>query len=607
MKRLIFTITLLVAIFAGVDAQADTRRLLSALQTLLADNVSGDISPQDLRDAIISSYPADNFEDVKNHGAAGDGVADDQPEVQAAIDAAGVGGVVYFPPGTYLLTAGKLTVSTNKTTLILDRGAEVKLNNNIEMILISGDDVSVFGGFWNANGAQTGAKNLFEVTGDKFLLENAVLSGGNNTHINLHGSSDSIIRGNRITANVFSAIFVRGRTGPVNARNNLIQGNYIFQTGGTDSDAVQGHSSVSGSDIDGLRIVDNYMEMGSGDFHVEVGSFGGERPRGIVIANNRFVSTATLFGALSIAATDDSVVSGNMIDLVGFGVTIGGIEVVNAKRIIVDGNIIKQDSSGEHGIIIDGGTIESNDNIISNNIIEGFDNGTAANTAGITIEVSQSSSAKRNLITGNVIRFPTVLNAGVLYSGIVVISNNAGANIVDTVISNNMIFGNGDTAIDGIGITEFSGTLDRTMVIDNIIIDTDDGIRLSTSSANSIVRDNRFVSVTTELPAAGAASNIYLEIKQTKAQTFAVNDTTPDISGGILFRTNNSSGTLVSALDGGRDGDVVRIIIDDGNTDFDFTATTLKGNGGVNWTTSAADDMITCSRAATNWYCDIVE
>ena len=32
----------------------DTVRALSALQTLLADNTSGDISPQDMRDAVVS-------------------------------------------------------------------------------------------------------------------------------------------------------------------------------------------------------------------------------------------------------------------------------------------------------------------------------------------------------------------------------------------------------------------------------------------------------------------------------------------------------------------------------------------------------------------------
>ncbi len=36
---------------------ADTRRSLSSLQTLLADNTSGDISAQDARDELISSHP----------------------------------------------------------------------------------------------------------------------------------------------------------------------------------------------------------------------------------------------------------------------------------------------------------------------------------------------------------------------------------------------------------------------------------------------------------------------------------------------------------------------------------------------------------------------
>lgn len=36
---------------------ADTQRNLDALQTLLADNATGDISPQDLRDMLVSMYP----------------------------------------------------------------------------------------------------------------------------------------------------------------------------------------------------------------------------------------------------------------------------------------------------------------------------------------------------------------------------------------------------------------------------------------------------------------------------------------------------------------------------------------------------------------------
>ncbi len=75
----------------------DTRRTLAAIQLLLADNTSGAISPQDMRDAIESSYP--DVQNIKNHGAVGDNATDDSAAIQSAID---VGrGIVFIPNGTY--------------------------------------------------------------------------------------------------------------------------------------------------------------------------------------------------------------------------------------------------------------------------------------------------------------------------------------------------------------------------------------------------------------------------------------------------------------------------------------------------------------------------
>ena len=92
---------------------ADTRRTLSALPSRLADNTSGDISPQDVRDFLISAYP--DAHNVMNHGAVGDGVTDDTEAFQALRDGEPVempdgwiqqvkpGSTVYLPNGTFLL------------------------------------------------------------------------------------------------------------------------------------------------------------------------------------------------------------------------------------------------------------------------------------------------------------------------------------------------------------------------------------------------------------------------------------------------------------------------------------------------------------------------
>jgi len=84
---------------------ADTQRTQDALLKLLADNTSGAITPQVLRDLLVSLdvYPLN----VKRFGAKGDGIADDTAAIQGAIAASQTYPPdsflpVYFPPGDYM-------------------------------------------------------------------------------------------------------------------------------------------------------------------------------------------------------------------------------------------------------------------------------------------------------------------------------------------------------------------------------------------------------------------------------------------------------------------------------------------------------------------------
>jgi hypothetical protein len=85
---------------------------------------------------------------------------------------------------------------------------------------------------------------------------------------------------------------------------------------------------------------------------------------------------------------------------------------------------------------------------------------------------------------------------------------------------------------------------------------------------------------------------------------FTDGDTTPSVAGGTVFKTANTTGTIISALDAGNDGQIIWVIINDTHTTVDFTGTTLIGHGGVDWTPTTGDSFQAVF-VNPNWYCRI--
>jgi len=105
---------------------------------------------------------------VKDFGATGDGATDDTSAIQAAIDDIGtIGGIVYFPPGTYLVTA--LTVSDSAVTLT---GAGIGATN-IVSATTTGDIITVAAvtGF-SINNMDVGTINGTESTAGAHIVLN---------------------------------------------------------------------------------------------------------------------------------------------------------------------------------------------------------------------------------------------------------------------------------------------------------------------------------------------------------------------------------------------------------------------------------------------------
>jgi hypothetical protein len=79
-------------------------------------------------------------------------------------------------------------------------------------------------------------------------------------------------------------------------------------------------------------------------------------------------------------------------------------------------------------------------------------------------------------------------------------------------------------------------------------------------------------------------------------------DATPSVAGHTQVSTNNTAPTTITNFDGGISGQEIWVRVNDTNTTFDFTASSLKGNNGVDLVASQYDSL-RCTYDGVQWLC----
>jgi parallel beta-helix repeat protein len=227
------------------QSRPDRRRIVSGGLAALAATACGQVA---------SARPIHN---VRDFGAIGDGMADDAPAFQRAIDAAArTGGTLSFGPGTYLLRYRPAEDGDGVTALTLRSGVTLEGTDRTRCILRLADDQMGPGTYARIIGSRgeiaSAGLRRFTIDGNREgqgqfgndISGAAVLLGWKGRCI------DVIVEELTVRGPVGQGIMLQGSIGNV-SRNLRIAGNHIRQSS---------FIGIQCSQFDGVAIVDNRVE-----------------------------------------------------------------------------------------------------------------------------------------------------------------------------------------------------------------------------------------------------------------------------------------------------------------------------------------------------------
>ena len=93
-------------------------------------------------------------------------------------------------------------------------------------------------------------------------------------------------------------------------------------------------------------------------------------------------------------------------------------------------------------------------------------------------------------------------------------------------------------------------------------------------------------------------------LEQQQEKTLTVNSTTPTVLNNTTLVTANTVATSITNFTNGKQGQEITVRVNDANTTFDFTGSSLKGNVGVDFLATSGD-VLFAKKQGSNWYCTI--
>jgi parallel beta-helix repeat protein len=368
---------------------------------------------------------------VKDFGAAGDGATDDTAEIQAALDAVpAVGGCVYFPAGTYVVSA-PLVVDSN-TVLVGDGmyvsnlSATTAFTSSQAMVYANAENnitIEDLGFFGNTNGTLGAGTGIHLKNGTRNQVRSCYVENTTQAGIRYEEQNNGIIDGCTLNA--------CGRTGYTDNHGIM-----LYSASGS---AIQTYS---------CKVTSNTV---TNAFRKGITTFSELLLYDLLISGNTVTGSGLgniYVGGTAPTSTHDKIrVVGNYVE--------GGpinIQIGSTSNSVIDGNTCGANTTASANI----GFVDSTDLVISNNVVQSSDQ------AGISALASGASRNEQISIVGNILRNNNRSNSATGF----------GIHVFDTdvaIVSGNIVIDDVATTRQRYGIVDATGNT-NVAIRDNVVL-----------------------------------------------------------------------------------------------------------------------------------------